>query len=60
MQALRSARRLGAISRVAVLTLACGMPEGEDDYFLGRFIDRVIDKIRVFAGHELTHALGAL
>ena len=42
-----------------MFALTRGMLNGEDNDFLGRFIEDVIDKIRILARHELadTHDL---
>jgi hypothetical protein len=45
---------------VLVLPLPRGMLDGEDDDFLVRLIDRVINEIWILSGDQLTHAFNGL
>jgi hypothetical protein len=43
-----------------MLPLPRGMLDGEDDDFLIRLIDRVINEIGILSGDKLTHAFNGL
>jgi hypothetical protein len=43
-----------------MLSLPRGMLDGEDDDFLTRFIDGVVNEIRILSGDQLTYALYGL
>ncbi len=40
-----------------MLSLPRGMLDGEDDDFLTRFIDGVVNEVRILSGDQLTYAL---
>jgi hypothetical protein len=43
-----------------MLSLARGMLDSEDDDFLSRLVDPLIDQIGIFAGDQLTHPFNGL